>query len=87
VDEASIAVDGRPWRHDAGYRVTVNSYLAAGGDGFHLFLDGTDRIGGPLDVDALAQYLSQQSAGAPLVVDAKRRIVRRGSTDSATRVR
>jgi len=87
VDEASIAVDGRPWRHDAGYRVTVNSYLAAGGDGFHLFLDGTDRIGGPLDVDALAHYLSQQSAGAPLVADAKRRIVRRGSTDSATRVR
>jgi len=78
VIEESISVDGQPWRREATYRVTVNSYLAAGGDRYDLFLDGTERSGGPLDVDALAQYLSEQSAKAPLAVDTQQRIVRRG---------
>jgi 5'-nucleotidase len=78
VLEESIRVDGQPWRREAAYRVTVNSYLAAGGDRYDLFLDGTERSGGPLDVDALAQYLTEQSARAPLALDARPRIVRRG---------
>lgn len=86
IDE-SIFVDGRPWRRDAAYRVTVNSYLAAGGDRMHQFLDGTDRRGGPLDVDALAQYLSQQSAQGPLAVDNRPRIVRRGRRGKVAPVR
>ena len=78
VVEDSIVVAGKPWRRDATYRVTVNSYLAAGGDRFHVFLDGAERSGGPLDVDALAQYLTQRSAHAPLAVDPQARIARRG---------
>jgi len=78
VVEDSIVVAGKPWRRDATYRVTVNSYLAAGGDRFHVFLDGAERSGGPLDVDALAQYLTQRSAQAPLAVDPQARIARRG---------
>ncbi len=77
IVEESIRIDGQPWRSDATYRVTVNSYLAAGGDRFHLFVEGTDRSGGPLDVDALAQYLSNRSKQAPLAPESKRRIVRR----------
>ena len=80
-NEDSILVDGQPWQRSRRYRVTVNSFLAAGGDRFALFLEGTERVGGPLDVDALAQYLSQQSAGQPLAVDPARRIVRKGRAD------
>jgi len=87
VIEESITIDGRPWRRDAAYRVTVNSYLAAGGDRYHVFLDGTELSGGPLDVDALAQYLSRQSAQGPLAVDMKPRISRRGGAGDAAPVR
>jgi 5'-nucleotidase len=87
VTEESLTIEGRPWQRDATYRVTTNSYLAAGGDRFHAFLEGTDHSGGPLDVDALAQYLSQQSAGSPLPVDTKPRIVRRSGPGNAAPVR
>ena len=87
VVEDSITIGTERWRRDASYRVTVNSYLAAGGDRFHAFLDGTERSGGPLDVDALAQYLSQRSAGGPLAVDATPRIVRQTARGSGTAVR
>ena len=39
------------------YRVTVNSFLAEGGDGFALLKDGADRKGGGQDVEALVAYL------------------------------
>jgi 5'-nucleotidase len=87
VIEESIRIDGKAWQRDATYRVTVNSYLAAGGDRFHVFLDGTERSGGPLDVDALAQYLSQQSARGPLAVDTTPRIVRQSNPAIAPPVR
>jgi 5'-nucleotidase len=87
VVEGSITIGAERWRRDATYRVTVNSYLAAGGDRFHAFLDGTERSGGPLDVDALAQYLSQRSAGGPLAVDATPRILRQTARRSGTAVR
>ncbi|MBK7456719.1 MAG: bifunctional metallophosphatase/5'-nucleotidase [Anaerolineales bacterium] len=38
------------------YRVTVNSFLADGGDNFFAFKDGTDRLGGAVDTDALEKY-------------------------------
>lgn len=87
VAEESIRIDGKPWQRDAVYRVTVNSYLAAGGDRFHLFLEGTERAGGPLDVDALAQYLTRQSAQGPLAVDTTPRIARRSGSIAAVPVR
>ena len=40
------------------YRVTVNSFLATGGDGFTTLNNGTDRLGGAQDVDALTAYLA-----------------------------
>ncbi len=82
-----ITVDGLPLRLDAPYRVTVNSYLAGGGDRLRVFLLGTDLTGGPLDVDALSDYLSRQSAEAPLRVDPLPRIVQRRTAVDATSVR
>ena len=39
------------------YRVTVNSFMAEGGDGFNVLARGTARSGGGQDVDALVAYL------------------------------
>ena len=47
------------------YRVTVNSFLAEGGDGFDLLKDGTDRTGGGQDLDAVIAYLGE-SERAPV---------------------
>jgi 5'-nucleotidase len=52
-----LTVDGQPLRLDATYRVTVNSYLAEGGDGFELLKTGRERLGGMVDLDALIAFL------------------------------
>jgi 5'-nucleotidase len=39
------------------WRVTVNSFLADGGDGFTVLKGGTNRLGGGQDIDALSGYL------------------------------
>lgn len=41
----------------ATYRVTVNSFIAAGGDNFRVLPLGTNRVVGPVDLDALVQYI------------------------------
>jgi 5'-nucleotidase len=58
----------------ATYRVTMNSFLADGGDGFTVLKQGTQRLGGETDIDALAAYLG---ANSPLAVPALDRITRR----------
>ena len=35
------------------YRVTVNNFMATGGDGFTTLLNGTNLLGGAQDIDAL----------------------------------
>ena len=53
----SMLLDGRAINSEQRYRVTVNNFLADGGDGFRVLREGTDRVGGPVDVDALTEYL------------------------------
>jgi 5'-nucleotidase len=38
------------------FRVTMNNFLASGGDGFTVFNQGTDAVGGAQDIDALVKY-------------------------------
>jgi len=46
------------------FRVTMNSFLAAGGDGFTVFNEGTADLGGAQDIDALvAAFTAAQPAG------------------------
>ncbi|RRO18437.1 bifunctional metallophosphatase/5'-nucleotidase [Saccharopolyspora rhizosphaerae] len=52
-----ISIDGQPIDLDASYRVSVNNFLAGGGDGFTEFTKGTDVVGGPVDLDAFLAYL------------------------------
>jgi len=41
----------------ATYRVTVNNFLADGGDGYSVFTQGTNRYVGEIDLDAFARYI------------------------------
>jgi 5'-nucleotidase len=63
IDPNTIAIDGVPVDPAGSYRVTVNSFLATGGDGFAVLNDGTDRLGGALDLDALEDYFIANPAG------------------------
>jgi 5'-nucleotidase len=38
------------------FRVTMNNFLASGGDGFTVFNEGTAPLGGAIDLDALVAY-------------------------------
>ena len=44
----------------------MNSFLADGGDKFTVLRDGTERLGGEVDTDALEAYLSPSLTGAPI---------------------
>jgi len=65
----TIMLGGAPIDPKASYRVTVNDYLASGGDGFSVFKDGTDRRTGVYDVDALDTYLKAHNPIRPHVPD------------------
>jgi 5'-nucleotidase len=56
------------------FRVTMNSFLAAGGDGFTVFNEGTNALGGAQDIDALVEYFEAAGAGG-IAVPALDRIV------------
>ncbi len=59
----------------ATYRVTMNSFLAPGGDGFSVFTQCTNDLGGEIDLDALVRYFEENSPVAP---GPQNRIVRLG---------
>ena len=40
------------------YRVTVNNFMADGGDGYTTLVKGTNRLGGAQDIDALTAYFA-----------------------------
>ncbi len=44
------------------YRVTVNNFMATGGDAFSVLVGGTNLLGGAQDIDALVQYMSNFKA-------------------------
>jgi 5'-nucleotidase len=65
VNPASIMIGGVPIDLGASYRVTVNSFLADGGDNFTVLTAGTDRLGGEVDLDALVTYFGANSPVPP----------------------
>lgn len=66
---SNITVAGEPVTDTATYRVSVNNFLAAGGDGFSAFTGGTDITGGPVDLDAFTAYLTANPNLAPPPAD------------------
>lgn len=65
----NVALNGVPLDPAANYQVTVNNFLADGGDGFLAFLSGTNRIGGGDDLAAFNNYLAANSPVAPPATD------------------
>ena len=59
----AMSINGVPVDAAASYRVTVNSFLADGGDGFAVLTGGTDRLGGAVDTDAFEAYLQANPGG------------------------
>ncbi len=53
----AMSLNGRPIDPNRNYRVATNSFLAAGGDNFTVFTEGTDRFDAGVDLDALEAYL------------------------------
>ena len=56
VDPDSIMINGLVVDPAASYRVTVNNFMADGGDQYYVLTQGTNRLGGALDLDALESY-------------------------------
>jgi 5'-nucleotidase len=69
VDTGSISLNGEPVNPAKSYRVTVNNYLALGGDGFSAIKDGTAQQFGVYDSDALFAYFEANSPITPGVPD------------------
>lgn len=65
----NIRLDGTPIDPAATYRVTVNSFLADGGDSFVELKNGTNRTGGGQDLDEFIAYLAANSPVAPAPID------------------
>ena len=65
VNPSSISLNGAAIEPQKQYRVTVNEFLAGGGDGFKVLREGTDRQRGVLDVEALEKYLAANSPVSP----------------------
>jgi 5'-nucleotidase len=56
------------------FRVTMNNFLASGGDGFTVFNEGTNALGGAQDIDAFVAYFAANEP-AGISVPALNRIV------------
>ena len=65
----AITLEGRPLDAAARYRVTVNSFLADGGDGFSVLKDGGEPRIGPFEVPALEAYFKANSPLSPRTPD------------------
>lgn len=65
IDPSSIRLNGVVIEPARSYRVTVNEFLAGGGDGFTVLTRGTDKVRGIVDVEALERYLVAHSPVSP----------------------
>ena len=54
---SNIMVNGEALDLTRVYRVTVNNFLADGGDGYSVLRRGTNRYVGEIDLDAFARYV------------------------------
>jgi 5'-nucleotidase len=66
---SNITVSGTAVDPNGSYRISLNNFIAAGGDGFSEFTKGTDLAGGPVDLDAFTAYLTANPGLAPPPAD------------------
>ena len=75
VTPGSVKLNGTPIDPLASYRVAMNNFLGGGGDGFSVFAEGTNTLGGMVDLDAFVNYLM---AHDPVPTPPMNRITRLG---------
>jgi 5'-nucleotidase len=69
-------LDGDPVGASESFSVTVNSFLASGGDNFGAFAGGSRRQDtGYVDLEAMVDYMETFAAASPLAVDYSQRAV------------
>ena len=61
VVRGSLTIGGVAVEAAQTYRITVNSFLAGGGDGFTVLRSGTGSVTGSIDLDAFTAYLGARS--------------------------
>ncbi|WP_086666834.1 bifunctional metallophosphatase/5'-nucleotidase [Lentzea kentuckyensis] len=66
---SDVTINGTPLDPNASYRVTINSFLQGGGDGFSEFTKGTTITGGGIDLDAFSAYLKAHPNQGPPATD------------------
>ncbi|MFD8499101.1 bifunctional metallophosphatase/5'-nucleotidase [Amycolatopsis sp. NPDC059657] len=66
---SNLTLNGAPIDPAASLRVSVNNFLAAGGDGFTELTKGTNLAGGPVDLDALLAYFKANPGITPPVTN------------------
>jgi 5'-nucleotidase len=64
-----LTIGGAPVDPAATYRITVNGFLAGGGDGFTVLTQGTNAVTTSIDLDALVAYLGANNPVAPPATD------------------
>jgi 5'-nucleotidase len=69
VDPASIKINGLLVDPATRYRISVNNYLAEGGDQFYVLTQGLNRLGGALDLEALENYFKVNPKVKPGLTD------------------
>ena len=74
VVPGSVMLDGKALDTAANYRVTVNSFLADGGDNFPVFKQGREKKTGAMDVDAFEQFIAKRAQGEAVVLDRIKRL-------------
>jgi len=65
VVDGSIRLHGRPLTAADTVRVALPDILAGGAGGLSVFREGRDAVIGPVDIEALTQYISAQSLVRP----------------------
>jgi 5'-nucleotidase len=76
MEVGPMFLDGEPIDLAATYSVTVNSFLASGGDNFGAFAQGTGKQDtGKTDLQGMVDYMAAFASSTPLPVDYSQRAV------------
>lgn len=65
----SMTLNGQAVSPETRVRITVNSFMAAGGDNFSVLRQGSDRRTGLMDIDAFEAYVAAHPGLAPGALD------------------
>ena len=63
--------DGKAVDDSVSYKVTVDSYLADGGEGYTVFKEGTNKKVGQSDLEAIISYIQKQNQPIKAVIEGR----------------